>query len=44
MLEVMKQDSRNPMNELRVDGGASANNMLMQFQADILRCRSSGRR
>ena len=25
------------MNELRVDGGASANNLLMQFQADLLR-------
>jgi len=37
VLEVMKQDSGIPMNGLRVDGGASANNMLMQFQADILR-------
>ncbi len=25
-----------PISELRVDGGASANNMLMQFQADLL--------
>jgi glycerol kinase len=32
----MKQDSGIPMNELRVDGGACANDMLMQFQADIL--------
>ena len=38
MLEVMKQDSGIPMNELRVDGGASANNLLMQFQADISAC------
>jgi len=36
VLEVMKADSGIPMNGLRVDGGASANNMLMQFQADIL--------
>jgi glycerol kinase len=32
----MKEDSGVAMNELRVDGGASANNLLMQFQADIL--------
>jgi glycerol kinase len=37
VLEVMKEDSGIPMNGLRVDGGASANDMLMQFQADILR-------
>jgi glycerol kinase len=36
ILEVMRQDSGIPMNELRVDGGACANNLLMQFQADIL--------
>src|SRR5436190_18408159 len=36
VLEVMKEDSGVPMNGLRVDGGASANDMLMQFQADIL--------
>jgi len=36
VLEVMKLDSGIPMNGLRVDGGASANDMLMQFQADIL--------
>jgi glycerol kinase len=36
ILEVMKQDSGVPMNELRVDGGACANDLLMQFQADIL--------
>jgi len=36
VLEVMKQDSGVEMNELRVDGGACANDMLMQFQADIL--------
>ncbi|MEQ1859040.1 MAG: glycerol kinase GlpK [Chthoniobacteraceae bacterium] len=36
VLEVMKQDSGIAMNGLRVDGGACANDMLMQFQADIL--------
>jgi glycerol kinase len=36
ILDVMKQDSGIAMNELRVDGGACANNLLMQFQADIL--------
>jgi glycerol kinase len=37
VLDVMKEDSGIALNELRVDGGASANNLLMQFQADILR-------
>lgn len=36
VLDVMKQDSGIAMNELRVDGGACANNLLMQFQADVL--------
>ena len=36
ILEVMNQDSGIPIAELRVDGGACANNLLMQFQADIL--------
>ena len=36
ILEVMNKDSKVIMNELRVDGGACANNLLMQFQADIL--------
>jgi glycerol kinase len=36
VLEVMKEDSGIEMSALRVDGGASANDMLMQFQADIL--------
>jgi glycerol kinase len=34
--KVMEQDSGIALNELRVDGGAAANNLLMQFQADIL--------
>jgi glycerol kinase len=36
VLEVMKEDSGVAMNELRVDGGACSNDLLMQFQADIL--------
>ena len=36
VLEVMREDSGIPMRELRVDGGASANNLLMQSQADLL--------
>jgi len=36
VLEVMQEDSGIAVDELRVDGGASANNLLMQFQADIL--------
>ncbi len=37
VLEVMKRDSRISVNELRVDGGAAVNNLLLQFQADLLR-------
>ena len=33
----MQKDSGIPFKELRVDGGAAANNLLMQFQADMLR-------
>ncbi len=36
ILEVMQKDTQTPLKVLRVDGGASANNFLMQFQADIL--------
>src|SRR5882762_4035600 len=32
----MQKDSGEALKELRVDGGAAANDMLMQFQADIL--------
>ncbi len=35
VIEAMVEDSGVPMTSLRVDGGASANNFLMQFQADI---------
>lgn len=36
VLEAMRRDSGMPLSLLKVDGGASANNMLMQFQSDIL--------
>jgi glycerol kinase len=39
LVEAMQADSGEKLRELRVDGGASANNFLMQFQADILGCR-----
>ena len=34
----MEADSGEPLLELRADGGASSNDFLMQFQADILGC------
>ena len=36
VLDAMRQDSGLAIEELRCDGGASVNNLLMQFQADIL--------
>jgi glycerol kinase len=39
LVEAMQADSGQKLKELRVDGGATANNFLMQFQADILGCR-----
>ena len=35
VLEAMQRDAPLPLAELRVDGGASRNDLLMQFQADI---------
>jgi glycerol kinase len=32
----MQQDADVPLAELKVDGGATTNNLLLQFQADIL--------
>ena len=32
----MQKDSPHPLTELRVDGGAANNDLLMQFQADLL--------
>lgn len=39
VLKAMEADASTPISELRVDGGATANNILMQFQADIMKCR-----
>lgn len=36
VLDAMESDSDVPLKTLKVDGGASANNLLMQFQSDIL--------
>lgn len=36
VLSAMQSDIQQPLKELRVDGGASCNDMLMQFQANLL--------
>jgi glycerol kinase len=36
LLEAMQKDAGEKLAELRVDGGATANDLLMQFQADLL--------
>ena len=36
VLQAMEADAGIKLKELRVDGGACANNLLMQFQADLL--------
>ncbi|WP_218146455.1 glycerol kinase GlpK [Parapedobacter indicus] len=36
ILRAMEADANTEIKELRVDGGATANNLLLQFQADIL--------
>ncbi|MFT5206478.1 MAG: glycerol kinase [Candidatus Omnitrophota bacterium] len=38
VLEVLNRKLKLPIKRLRVDGGAAANNWLMQFQADVLGC------
>jgi glycerol kinase len=38
VLDAMEQDSGIEITTLRVDGGACANNLLMQFQSDLLQC------
>ncbi len=38
VLDAMEQDSGRKIKSLQVDGGASMNNYLMQFQADLLQC------
>jgi glycerol kinase len=37
IVEAMNKDSGEPLNKLKVDGGMVANELLMQFQSDILR-------
>lgn len=39
VLNAMQADAGTPIAELRVDGGATTNNLLMQFQADLLNCK-----
>ncbi len=36
ILNAMSADLKQPLTTLKVDGGAAANNLLMQFQADLL--------
>jgi glycerol kinase len=38
VLKAMEKDAGKPTQELRVDGGATENDLLMQFQADLLDC------
>jgi len=39
VLNAMEADAGMQIKELRVDGGATANDLLMQFQADVLNCK-----
>ncbi|MGB3607569.1 glycerol kinase GlpK [Psychroserpens sp.] len=39
VVKAMEEDSGQFCKELRVDGGASANDLLMQFQSDIFNCK-----
>ncbi|WP_276915719.1 glycerol kinase GlpK [Parvibacter caecicola] len=39
LVRAMEADAPLPLSVLNVDGGASANDFLMQFQSDVLRCR-----
>lgn len=39
IVSAMEKDAGVPLGELKVDGGASRNNLLMQFQSDILGAR-----
>ncbi|HBS73636.1 MAG TPA: glycerol kinase, partial [Microbacterium sp.] len=36
VIEAVEADTGHPLEELRVDGGMTKNDLLMQFQADIL--------
>ncbi len=39
VIQAMEKDCGTSLRELRVDGGATANSFLMQFQSDLLDCR-----
>ncbi|MFN6382259.1 MAG: glycerol kinase GlpK [Bacteroidota bacterium] len=39
LLHAMQADAKIPIQELRVDGGATVNDLLMQFQSDLLDCK-----
>ena len=39
VLKAMEADSGISIQELRVDGGATVNNFLMQFQSNVLKCK-----
>jgi glycerol kinase len=39
VLHAMNADASLPIKELRVDGGATANDLLMQYQSDLLDCK-----
>jgi len=39
LTETMEKDAQTPLAELKVDGGASVSNVMMQFQADLLNAR-----
>jgi glycerol kinase len=41
ILQAMRKDLGEPLKILKVDGGAAANNLLMQFQSDILQTKLS---
>jgi len=36
LLDAMQADAGTPLAELRVDGGAARNNLMMQFQSDVI--------
>jgi glycerol kinase len=39
LIDAMSKDTGIPIKNLKVDGGASKNNFLMQFQSDVSQCR-----
>jgi glycerol kinase len=39
VLQAMNADASLPIKELRVDGGATANDLLMQYQSNVMNCK-----